>query len=283
MDENGMPIRNDTHGSDAATFSNLNPNTSDANALGGGGTAIVWGTDIVINDSIAAITDFLKNFQKKYRMLKDGEIDDVNNLPADHPGHTREYVVMMNTMLDLGVSQLNLDTRNLKAYPNTIKLWHQLQSFPAEIIPAIDEAIKDVMQELADKRMQQMRTAHMQQAAQRDSRNRESSAPAMPSSDIDGTPTPQQTLQPLNDMPDLAEEVMSRMYKSRTFGLDNTINLRDLNPGDMDRLISIKGLVIRTTPIIPDMREGESEWLIHKSRKANDNSIFQVLDLSTYS
>lgn len=27
---------------------------------------------------------------------------------------------------------------------------------------------------------------------------------------------------------------------------------------DMDRLISIKGLVIRTTPIIPDMKDGQS-------------------------
>lgn len=25
---------------------------------------------------------------------------------------------------------------------------------------------------------------------------------------------------------------------------------------DMDKLISIKGLVIRTTPVIPDMKEG---------------------------
>jgi DNA replication licensing factor MCM4 len=31
--------------------------------------------------------------------------------------------------------------------------------------------------------------------------------------------------------------------------------LRDLNPGDMDKMVSVKGLVIRTTPIIPDMRE----------------------------
>jgi hypothetical protein len=27
---------------------------------------------------------------------------------------------------------------------------------------------------------------------------------------------------------------------------------------DMDKLISVKGLVIRTTPIIPDMKDGES-------------------------
>ncbi|GAB7341172.1 hypothetical protein MBLNU457_7467t1 [Dothideomycetes sp. NU457] len=255
VDGNGMPVRESAQASDAATFSNLNPNTSDADVLGGQGTAIIWGTDIHIDDTIAACKDFFQNFQKKYRMLKDGEIDDINNLPADHPGHTREYIEMMNTMLDLGVSQLNLDTKNLKAYPPTIKVWHHLQSFPAEIVPAIDDAIKHVMLELAEQRMQDMRTAHQQQAARLNNRNRESSAPAMPSSDIDGTPTPRQTFEPLNDMPDLIEEVHARIYKSRMFGLDYTINLRDLNPGDMDKLISIKGLVIRTTPIIPDMKE----------------------------
>ena len=26
---------------------------------------------------------------------------------------------------------------------------------------------------------------------------------------------------------------------------------------DMDKLVSIKGLIIRTTPIIPDMKDGE--------------------------
>lgn len=33
----------------------------------------------------------------------------------------------------------------------------------------------------------------------------------------------------------------------------------------MDKLVSIKGLVIRTTPIIPDMKEGELWYLIHKA------------------
>lgn len=32
----------------------------------------------------------------------------------------------------------------------------------------------------------------------------------------------------------------------------------------MDKLVSIKGLVIRTTPIIPDMKEGEYLVHIHK-------------------
>ena len=254
-----MPVQEAARGSDAATFSDLNPNTSDADALGGSGTRIVWGTNVSIDDSISAIKDFLLNFQKKYRMLKDGEIEDTQNLPADHDGHVKEYVEMMNTMLDLGVTSLNLDARNLKAYPGTVKIWHQLQSFPAEIIPAFDVSIKDVMAGLAEKRMGDMRTASQQRAVQNGSRDRDlSSAPPMPSSDIDGTPTPRETVQPLNDMPDLVSEVESRIYKVRPFGLDTSTNLRDLNPGDMDKLVSIKGLVIRTTPIIPDMKEGMS-------------------------
>jgi len=41
----------------------------------------------------------------------------------------------------------------------------------------------------------------------------------------------------------------------RPWGLDGITNLRDLNPSDMDKLVSIKGLVIRTTPVIPDMKD----------------------------
>ena len=268
--------------SDAATFSNLNPNTSDADALGGSGNRLVWGTNVNINDSIAAIRDFFYNFQKKYRMLQDGEIDDITNLAADHAGHTKEYIEMMNTMLDLGVSCLNLDVRNLKAYPGTIKIWHQIQSFPAEIVPAIDVVIKDIMIDLAEKRMGDMRTASQRQAVQNGTSGRESSAPAMPSSDIDGATPRQGTVQQLNDLPDLVQEVEARTIKSRPFGLDNTINLRDLNPADMDKLVSVKGLVIRSTPIIPDMKEGAIESWALRSSVLTFSSFLQMFQLPTY-
>jgi DNA replicative helicase MCM subunit Mcm2 (Cdc46/Mcm family) len=35
-----------------------------------------------------------------------------------------------------------------------------------------------------------------------------------------------------------------------------------LTVSDMDKLVSIKGLVIRTTPIIPDMKEGKISVLV---------------------
>lgn len=252
-----MPV---PEGSDAATFSNLDPNTSDAEALAGQATKLVWGTNVNLDDTINAAKDFFRNFQKKYRMIADGEIESTQNLPEDHPGHEKEYMELFETMLDLGTVPVNLDMRNLKAYPPTVKAWHQLQNFPAEIVPAFDVAVKDVMYEIAEKRMRQMAEAARMGGQQNNHTRDGSSLPPAPSSEAGDQPNGHQDGQPqvglLNDVPNLTEEVNNRAYKIRPFGLDKTINLRDLNPGDMDKMVSIKGLVIRTTPIIPDMKEG---------------------------
>ncbi|KAM0704796.1 hypothetical protein Q7P35_007582 [Cladosporium inversicolor] len=253
--EDGMPIADAP--SDAATFSNLNPDTSDADQMGGNTGAVIWGTNVSIQHSFKAMRDFLFNFEKKYRMIADGELEEGAVLDAGHPGREKEYVAMMETMLDLGVRFLYLDARNLKAYPPTRKLWHQLQSFPSEIIPLMDTCIKDTIVEMAERKMDSMRQAQSQHRQTEANRSRDlSSAPPMPSSDIDNdmggqTPVPAQ----MDDIPDLVTEAEQRIYRVRPFGLDKTINLRDLNPGDMDKMVSIKGLVIRTTPVIPDMKD----------------------------
>jgi DNA replication licensing factor MCM4 len=254
--EDGLPITDAP--SDAATFSNLNPNTSDADLMGGNTGAVIWGTNVSIQHSFKAMRDFLFNFEKKYRMIADGELEEGATLDAGHPGREKEYVSMMETMLDLGVRFLYLDARNLKAYPPTRKLWHQLQSFPSEIIPLMDTCIKDTIVEMAERKMDSMRSAQSQQRQNELNRTRDlSSAPPMPSSDVDHniggqTPTPAHAAE---DIPDLVTEAEQRIYRVRPFGMDKTINLRDLNPGDMDKMVSVKGLVIRTTPVIPDMKD----------------------------
>ncbi|KAB2580035.1 Mini-chromosome maintenance DNA-dependent ATPase [Lasiodiplodia theobromae] len=255
VDERGNTVGAGGQVSDVATFSNLDPHTSDADAMGGTSSRVVWGTNISVVDSMHAMKDFLFNFQKKYRLVQDGTLQEGQQLPQDHPGTAKEYVEMMKTMLDLGVTVLNLDARNLKSYPPTRKLWHQLQAFPNEIIPLIDVALKDVMAELAEKRMNEMRM--QQQQGQRQQRARDgSSLPPVPSSDVDSPAAfPNDPAGAAAEVPDLVREVESRIYRIRPFGLDQTINLRELNPGDMDKLVSIKGLVIRTTPIIPDMKD----------------------------
>jgi DNA replication licensing factor MCM4 len=256
VDANGMPV---SSASDAPTFSNMNPGTSDAEALAGREDMVVWGTNISLTDTAHAFADFLRNYTKKYRMIQDGEVTSKDRLPTDHHGNEREYVDMMKAMLEFGVTTLNLDMRNLKAYPKTQKLWYQMQSFPEEIIPIVDTVIKDVMIELAEKkgheeRQEVMKHFNAQQAAQPVRKRDSSSVPPIPSSDVGNFPAGG-VQDALASLPNRLDEVADKTYRVRPFGLDKTINMRDLNPQDLDKLVSIKGLVIRTTPIIPDMKE----------------------------
>ena len=249
VDENGMPTGDGAPSSDAATFSNLDPNTSEADAMGGSSTRTIWGTNISLQDTIAKFKDFLRGYQKKYRMWADGATEEETSDPASG-GNEKEYVEMMKTMLHLGVTGLNLDVRNLKSYPATTKLWHQLQAYPHEIIPIMDQAIKDFMIELAEEEMNRLRTEQRQNQNRARPRN-SSSVPPMPSSETNGHAGSEA---PQDNIPELVQEVETRVYKVKPFGLDQSINMRDLNPNDMDKMVSVKGLVIRATTIIPDMK-----------------------------
>ncbi|KAL1983000.1 hypothetical protein VTN96DRAFT_615 [Rasamsonia emersonii] len=246
VDANGMPV-NEVEAHSDATFSNVNPDTSEAEALGGTSTRVIWGTNISIQDSMSAFKNFLYNFAKKYRMWADGATEEETRAMGEEADE-RVYIAMLNDMRKLGVTSLNLDAKNLKAYPSTLKLWHQLHNYPQEIIPLMDQSVKDVMVDLATREMESLRSQALRNQPQtRDS----SSAPPAPSSDA----MSDAVRAPPPEIPDLVAEVESKTYKVLPFGLDKTVNMRDLDPADMDKLISIKGLVIRTTPIIPDMKE----------------------------
>lgn len=120
----------------------------------------------------------------------------------------------------------------------------------------MDTVIKDALIELAEKKVAENRSQSTQnggQARPRDS----SSVPPMPSSDaMNGGETPRPTQQNgASEEQDLVDEIHSSTYRVRPFGLAKNVNLRDLDPKDMDQLVAIKGLVIRSTPIIPDMKD----------------------------
>ena len=246
--EDGMPVRDGEPRSEA-TFSNLNPDTSEAEALGGSNTRLIWGTNISVTDSMATFKNFLYNFAKKYRMWADGMTEEETRALGD-AADEKEYIVMLSNMRKLGVVGLNLDMRNLLAYPAAHKLAKQIIDYPQEVVPLMDLAIKDVMLDLAHKEMQDL-----QRQANMASRTRHgSSVPPLPSSDIPSeppTPAPATT----TEIPDLVAETDQRHFKVLPFNLPNTVNMRDLDPADMDKLVAIKGLVIRATPVIPDMKE----------------------------
>ncbi|GAO52333.1 DNA replication licensing factor mcm4 [Saitoella complicata NRRL Y-17804] len=174
--------------------------TSDADS---GPHRVIWGTNVNIQDASDAVKNFLKNYQPKYRLVADKVL--VN--PGE--GEDKVYVEMLRQMRALGINVLNLDVGNLRAYPPTKKAYHQLQMYPAEMIPIIDGAIKDAMIDI-----------------------------------LQGDGVGEAVL----------DEVEATPYMVRPFGFDETHNMRDLNPADIDRLVTIKGLVIRATPVIPDMK-----------------------------
>ncbi|KAJ6098953.1 hypothetical protein N7467_000488 [Penicillium canescens] len=240
VDGNGMPAAGEPLPRSDATFSNINPGTSEAEAMAGNSTRVIWGTNISIQDSMSAFKNFLYNFATKYRLWADGATEDETRIMGE-AAERREYITMLNDLRRLGVTTFNLDIANLKAYPLTRKLWHQLAAYPQEIIPLMDQTVKDVMVDLALKEMDVLRTE-----AQRGSHGRDRRGQSILTSD---------GVVPTADVPDLVGEVEAMTFKVLPFGLDETVNMRDLDPADMDKLVSIKGLVIRATPIIPDMKE----------------------------
>nr|KAJ3421249.1 hypothetical protein HK105_004111 [Polyrhizophydium stewartii] len=40
----------------------------------------------------------------------------------------------------------------------------------------------------------------------------------------------------------------------RPYNIGRSVNMRELNPSDIDQLVTVKGLVIRTSPVLPDMK-----------------------------
>ncbi|RBR03459.1 hypothetical protein FVER53590_00961 [Fusarium verticillioides] len=254
LDDAGRVVREGpADGSDAASFANKDPNTSEADVLGGQGQSLIWGTTVSIDDTFASFKEFLRNFTQKYRMYRDGASDeDVRNAPD---AESKPYWEALENMLLLGTTRLYLDISDLNLYPPTRKLWHQIQAYPQEIVPVMDQSVHDMMVEIA--RAETLRTRQSQSSAghQASQQSTQSSEPVFPSSDRpEEAPTPR-TQPDQQQQASLEDQVASSIYVVRPFGLDKTTNLRDLNPSDMDRLISIKGLVIRTTPVIPDMKD----------------------------
>lgn len=226
LDDAGRVVREDPmFGSDAASFTNRDPNTSEADVLGGQGQSLVWGTTVSVDDTFTSFKDFLRNFTKKYRMYRDGLSDaEVHNAPD---AESKPYVESMENMLLLGTTRLYLDVSDMNIYPPTRKLWHQLQAYPQEIVPVMDQSVHDLMVELAradDLRNRQSQSSAGQQASQN---SRQSSEPVFPSSD---RPEEAATPRPQLAQPALEEQVSAAVYLVRPYGIDTITNLRDLNP-----------------------------------------------------
>ncbi|KAH8829186.1 cell division control protein 54 [Flagelloscypha sp. PMI_526] len=179
----------------------------------------IWGTTVNLMDIMRLFRDFLTGFKPKYRTAYDRE----HGLPTQpfssfEQADTLLYDTYLRRMRQTGETNLNVDMTNILSYPPTKKLYTQLQKYPQEVIPAMDQVLKDIMLE----------TAELDQREGREG------------------------MEGLEGDAEISE-IMSKVYKIRPFGLP-AVNMRELNPTDTDKLVCIKGLVIRATPVIPDMK-----------------------------
>lgn len=164
---------------------------------------VIWGTNVSIQDCTNSFRDFLMLFKMKYRKVMDGQ-------PVEPEDLQLYYVAQLNAMKDLGTTNLNLDAANLLAYGATKKLYYQLINYPQEVIPIMDQTVKDCLVSLF----------------------------------ADQSPAPSSI-----------DDIETNIYTIRPYNINAVRRgMRELNPNDIDKLVSVKGLVLRASAIIPDMK-----------------------------
>ena len=155
----------------------------------------IWGTNVNLAQTMRMFRDFLRGFKPKYRVAYD-RAQGVQTRPFTSPDEAEEllYETYLRRMRQTGQTNLNVDMINILSYPTSKKLHSQLTKYPTEVVPAMDQVLKDVMLELAEEDV----TAGVE--GMRGKEGEEEIA-----------------------------DMMSKVYKVRPFGLPSG-NMRELNP-----------------------------------------------------
>lgn len=163
---------------------------------------------------------------------------DGNDEVVDPTGDRPYYIDKLNQLKETGSTNLNLDVQNLMSLSSTRTMATHLVLYPQEVIPIMDQVIKDCLISII-------------------------------LDDPEYTETPENV--------ELVQEIESKFYKVRPFNIGNKKGMRELNPQDIDKLVSIKGLVIRSTPILPDMKNAFFKCNVcdHTIVVENDRGIIQ--------
>lgn len=139
--------------------------------------------------------EFMLGFKPKYRVTYDRERGvRTRTMASPEEGEVLLYETYLRRMRQTGETNLNLDMLNLASYPPSRKLHTQLFKYPQEVIPAMDQVLKDLMLEIADQDQQAGMAGMTGQDGEEE-----------------------------------IAEIMSKVYKIRPFGLQS-VNMRELNP-----------------------------------------------------
>jgi DNA replication licensing factor MCM4 len=155
----------------------------------------IWGTTVNLTTTMSTFHDFLLNFKPKYRVAHSRSLGlRPPTFSSPEEGEVPLYQTYLRRMRLTGETNLNLDMQNLLSYPPSAKLYHQLVKYPQEVVPAMDQVLKDLMLELAESDL---------------------------TDGVDGMQGKEGEVE--------VAEIMARVYKVRPCGLP-VGNMRDLNP-----------------------------------------------------
>ncbi|PHZ09194.1 MCM-domain-containing protein [Rhizopus microsporus ATCC 52813] len=193
----GTPLRFDS----PSQFASLSPDDQETDPSLA--VRLIWGTTVSIHDAMGRFRSFLTHFTLAQRKQQTGE-------PLSADDNVPFYPMYFAHLFNTRNTNVNLDCRNLLAYPETEKLYEQLVKYPQEIIPLMDHAVTEFF---------------MNQYENEDFG-------------------------------------LQFQMKVRPFNLKQSVNMRELDPQKVDQLITIKGLLIRASPVIPDMKEAFFRCLV---------------------
>jgi DNA replication licensing factor MCM4 len=181
--------------------------------------AHIRGTDVHVPTTAAAFIDFIRNFRSLRHARQQTQTeetlhsdDDMSLLSGDNdtdeqavpPLYKSKLLAILNNSSDTATSSLEIDTMHIYFHSESCqKIYHQLVSYPMELVPLMDILVQRELEALA--------TNH-------------NVITAIPRIQV------------------------------RPFNLRTVSNLRCLDPVSMDSLVSIKGMVVRTSPILPDLK-----------------------------
>ena len=192
--------------------------------------SLVRGTDINVPTAAAAFVDFLRNFRSLESV--DDDLDDDSVLAGIQETVEPLYISRLKTLLRNGAivtdqqtttSSLDIDTMHLYYHSEECQqFYHQLESYPMELVPLMDILVQRELQALIDAEAQE-------------------NAETAENGDDETTTSP--------PPPPPPPAVQVRPYNLRELS-----NLRCLDPVKMDSLVSIRGMIVRSSPIIPDLK-----------------------------
>mmetsp|Transcript_21709 Transcript_21709/g.53843 ORF Transcript_21709/g.53843 Transcript_21709/m.53843 type:complete len:939 (+) Transcript_21709:100-2916(+) len=180
------------------------------------------GTDINVSEAAETFRDFLRSFtnlSSKRRSTDDDSDSDSDSDEDDDDGMPLYLSKLQSIMYRTDPGSLDIDTMHLYFHNEDCqRLYHQLVHYPADIIPLMDIVIKREMHRLWRERRNAMNDDDDEDA---------------------------DDMMDINDLPQI---------QVRPFNLKEVANLRCLDPIAMDTLVAIKGMIVRCSPIIPDLK-----------------------------